>query len=120
MKDYSIVQKLVSIVGNDIDPSIYTLATEIFARLPEWPKDNEGDNEKLDLENFSILEIKETSMLVVAGGDWQVGKTFWVQMDEGDGFIEVPFKSELHNDRLQPMDEKVILNLFYPDFQDSN
>jgi hypothetical protein len=116
MRNYPIVQKIISIVGNDVYPSLFIIGNEIFARLPEWPKDDQGDGENLDLENFQIFEIKENSMLVSAGGDWQFGKIFWIELN-GETFETTPFDFSYREAGLVAMNKEEVLKLFYPAYK---
>lgn len=59
---------------------------EIY-RLPRlvtnWPtvKDDDGDEESLDLENYEIIKITDSEMVVACGGDWQEPLTFTLVPD---------------------------------------
>lgn len=49
-------------------------------------KDEDGNDEQLDFENFEVLSITTDKMTVCAGGDWQEPLTFSLTPN-GDKFI---------------------------------
>ena len=51
---------------------------EIGEVVVNWPevKDEDGDGEPLDLENWNIISLTDDKMVMCAGGDWQEGLTF--------------------------------------------
>ena len=64
---------------DDEDINIYDLA------VVNWPTTTteDGDEESLDCENWEILSITDTKMVMCAGGDWQNPVTFDIELING-------------------------------------
>jgi len=77
------MSKLKEVLKNTIidgeDINIYDLDV---VNWPTTPNEDGGD-EKLDLENWGILSITDTKMVMCAGGDWQIPVTFDIELING-------------------------------------
>ena len=78
---------------------------EIISDIEDWPKikfeniynddydDEDSDQEEfyepVDIENLSLVELKNDSILICAGGDWQEPQQIKISLHNGDPVAEI-------------------------------
>jgi hypothetical protein len=91
----------------DTDESYADMLMKIIIDLPGFPKVeidgdpaaeirfvtsenyNEEKYEMLDLENFEIVSVDETEVVLCAGGDWQAPLTFAIRANDKTGKLHI-------------------------------
>lgn len=77
----TIKEKLQDLIVNDDDFTIANVCNELASIVENWPED---EGEGIDCENCYIIEIKDQSMTIWAGGDWQNTHMIHIETDEDD------------------------------------
>ena len=95
-------KKYIDIVDENLD--VKGFFEEVISEIEEWPKiereniysddydddsDQEDYHEPLDIENFSVVELKENFVLICAGGDWQEPQQVKITLHNGEPIAEI-------------------------------
>lgn len=122
MKDYPIIKRIREILISDkfdSEPEFYDVVCAILTGLPSWPElDVDGENEKVDCENFAFYKIEPNEIVLSCGGDWQKGLMVKVYLENGEYKSEIIDPPQYDIPRLSLDDE--LLEVFIPSEQERN